>query len=58
MTEMTGWVSPKYAIIDGDDLLEGIDDVLRDQTVQFKGRRNASNYPIPIRRIEPFYFSF
>ena len=47
---------PEYEIIDGDDLLEGIDDVLRDQTVQFKGRRNASNYPIPIRRIV-FYAS-
>lgn len=47
---------PEYEIIDGDDLLEGIDDVLRDQTVQFKGRRNASNYPISIRRIV-FYAS-
>jgi IS4 transposase len=31
--------------------LEGNDDILRDQTVRFTGKRNKQNYPIPIRRI-------
>lgn len=42
---------PTYEIIDGEDLLEGDDNVLRDQTVRFTGKRNSENYPIPLRRI-------
>ena len=42
---------PDYEIEDGEDLLEGEDNVLRDQTVRFTGSRNKGNYPIPLRRI-------
>lgn len=42
---------PDYEIEDGEDLLEGEDNVLRDQTVRFTGKRNKSNYPIALRRI-------
>ena len=42
---------PDYEIEDGEDLLEGEDNVLRDQTVRFTGRRNKGNYPVPLRRI-------
>lgn len=38
-------------MVEGEDLLDGEDNVLRDQTVRLIGRRNKSNYPIPIRRI-------
>ena len=42
---------PDYKIEDGNDLLEEENNVLRDQTVRFVGKRNMANYPIPIRRI-------
>jgi transposase len=42
---------PNYDIEDGEDLSEGTDNVLRDQTVRFKGKRNKENYPLPLRRI-------
>jgi len=42
---------PDYEITDGEDMLEGDDNVLRDQTVRFTGKRNSGNYPIPLRRI-------
>lgn len=42
---------PDYEIEEGEDLLDGEDNILRDQTVKFTGQRNQSNYPIPIRRI-------
>lgn len=42
---------PDYEIEEGEDLLEGEDNVLRDQTVRFTGKRNKKNYPITIRRI-------
>lgn len=42
---------PDYEIMEGEELLDGEDNVLRDPTVRFTGRRNKSNYPIPIRRI-------
>jgi len=45
---------PDYDIEDGEDLLEGEDNVLRDQSVRFVGKRNKTNYPIPIRRIVYF----
>ena len=40
-----------YEIVDGEDLLDGFDNVLRDQTVRFTGKRNRENYPYAIRRI-------
>ena len=42
---------PDYEIMEGEELLDGEDNVLRDPTVRFTGRRNKSNYPIHIRRI-------
>ena len=42
---------PDYEIEAGDDILEGKDNVIRDQTVRFTGKRNAGNYPAAIRRI-------
>ena len=42
---------PDYDVEAGEDLLEGNDNVLRDQTVRFMGRRNKQNYPLHIRRI-------
>jgi hypothetical protein len=42
---------PDYEITEGEDMLEGDDNVLRDQTVRFTGKRNSGNYPIPLRRI-------
>jgi hypothetical protein len=42
---------PNYIVEAGEDLLEGKDNVLRDQTVRFTGKRNKENYPLPIRRI-------
>lgn len=42
---------PDYEIEAGDDILEGRDNVVRDQTVRFTGKRNAGNYPAAIRRI-------
>jgi transposase len=42
---------PEYEIVDGEELLDGEDNVLYDQTVRFTGKRNSSNYPASIRRI-------
>lgn len=42
---------PKYEIIAGEEMLEGSDNVLQDQTVRFTGKRNSTNYPSEIRRI-------
>lgn len=42
---------PDYEIEEGEDLLDGEDNVLRDQTVRFSSKRNKSNYPTPVRRI-------
>ncbi len=42
---------PDYEITEGEDMLDGNDNVLRDQTVRFTGKRNSGNYPIPLRRI-------
>ncbi len=43
--------NPKYEVLAGEDLLEGTDNVLRDQTVRFNTKGNAENYPSEIRRI-------
>lgn len=42
---------PDYEIEEGEDLLDGENNVLRDQTIRFLGRRNKENYPVPLRRI-------
>lgn len=42
---------PDYEVEDGEDILDGQDHILRDQTVRFTGKRNKINYPVPIRRI-------
>jgi transposase len=42
---------PTYEVEDGEDILDGAEDILRDQTVRFSGKRNKENYPAPIRRI-------
>lgn len=42
---------PKYEIISGEDTLESEDNVLRDQTIRFTGKRNKNNYPTELRRI-------
>ena len=42
---------PAYEIVFGDDLLDGTDNVLRDQTIRFTGKRNRENYPSTLRRI-------
>jgi IS4 transposase len=42
---------PDYEIIEGEDMLDGDDNVLRDQTVRFTGKRNHRNYPVLFRRI-------
>ncbi|MCQ2193083.1 MAG: IS4 family transposase [Paludibacteraceae bacterium] len=42
---------PAYEIESGFDFEEKGDNVLRDQTVRFTGKRNKTNYPTSIRRI-------
>lgn len=42
---------PDYVVVEGEDILDGEDNVLRGQTVRFTGKRNNGNYPIPTRRI-------
>ena len=42
---------PKYEITACEDVLEGTDNVLQDQTIRFTGKRNCTNYPSEIRRI-------
>lgn len=42
---------PKYEAVEGNDLLDGDDNVLRDQTVRFTTKGNKSHYPTVIRRI-------
>ena len=38
-------------MVDGEDLLEGADNIFRDQTVRFTTNGNIINYPADIRRI-------
>jgi len=42
---------PKFEVVDGEDLLEGTDNILRDNTVRFTTSGNIENYPSQIRRI-------
>ena len=43
--------NPEFEILDGEDMLDGEDGVLLDQTIRFTGKRNADNYPAVLRRI-------
>jgi hypothetical protein len=42
---------PKFDVVDGENLLEGTDNILSDNTVRFTTRGNAENDPFEIRRI-------
>ena len=42
---------PAYAIVDGESLLEGEDNVLKDQSIRFTKKENLEKYPGIIRRI-------
>ena len=42
---------PKYEVVEGEDMLNGDDGVLRGQTVRFTTKGNKSHYPTVIRRI-------
>lgn len=42
---------PAYEILDGEDLMEGKDNVLLDQTIVFTKKKNIEHYPGKIRRI-------
>ena len=42
---------PDYEIVDGESLLEGTDNVLKDQSVRFKKKENQKKYPGIVRRI-------
>ena len=43
--------SPVYEIVDGERLLEGTDNVLKDQSIRFKKKENQKKYPGIVRRI-------
>lgn len=45
---------PAYVVESGEDTIDDGSNILRDQTVRFSGKRNASNYPGAIRRIVAF----
>lgn len=42
---------PAFEVVDGDEMLDGKDGVLLDQTIRFSGEHNAGNYPAKMRRI-------
>lgn len=42
---------PVYEVIDGEDALDGEDNVLRDQTIGFTKKQKEEKYPSKIRRI-------
>jgi hypothetical protein len=42
---------PAYEVLLGEELLDGTDGVLLDQTIRFTGKRNSNNYPAELRRI-------
>ena len=42
---------PKYEIVDGESILDGTDNVLKDQTIRFTKNANKEKYPSVIRRI-------
>ena len=42
---------PAYEVVDGEDILDGADNVLRDQTIILTKKQNKAKYPGRIRRI-------
>ena len=42
---------PVYEIVDGESILDGADNVLKDQTIRFTKKENQEKYPSAIRRI-------
>ena len=42
---------PAYEIVDGESILDGIDNVLKDQSIRFTKKENKEKYPGVIRRI-------
>ena len=40
-----------YEVVEGEDLLDGSDNVLQDQTVRFTRKKNREHYPSEIRHI-------
>ena len=42
---------PAYEVVDGEDILDGADNVLRDQTIVLTKKQNKAKYPGRIRRI-------
>ena len=42
---------PAYEIVDGESILEGTDNVLKDQSIRFTKKENKEKYPGVIRRI-------
>ena len=42
---------PVYEIVDGESILDGTDNVLKDQTIRFTKKENQEKYPSVIRRI-------
>lgn len=42
---------PAYEIVDGEDILDGEDNVLKDQSIRFTKKENKEKYPGVIRRI-------
>lgn len=42
---------PDYEIVDGDSILDGADNVLKDQSIRFAKKANKEKYPGVIRRI-------
>lgn len=42
---------PAYEIVDGESILDGTDNVLKDQTIRFTKKENQEKYPSVIRRI-------
>lgn len=44
-------VKPEYEVLSGEELLDGKDGILLDQTIRFTSKRNLNNYPSELRRI-------
>lgn len=42
---------PAYEVVDGEDLLDGTDNVFRDQSIRFTKKENKEKYPSTLRRI-------
>lgn len=42
---------PAYEIVDGEDMLDGADNVLKDQSIRFTKKENMGKYPGTLRRI-------